>query len=181
MRDPAQWAGGWSAATTLAVQRWRGGEMGCAVRREVLVPHAAASNPEARMDLIIHAPGVAVPILVDLTVVSALSQDALERGSAQRAGVAAEAAARSKRAKYLGARMVPFVIEDHGRLGEDALALVRLLAPRRDTERSVAIRRLYQTLGCVLQRHAADAVLAATQHRPWRAEGRRDNADGGGS
>ena len=65
--------------------------------------------------------------------------------------------------------MVPFAVEDHGRLGEDALALVRLLAPPPDVDgRSAAIRRLHQALGSVLQRHAADAVLAATQHRAWR-------------
>ena len=65
--------------------------------------------------------------------------------------------------------MVPFAVEDHGRLGEDALALVRLLAPPPvDDGRSAAIRRLHQALGSVLQRHAADAVLAATQHRAWR-------------
>ena len=125
------------------------------------------------MDLIIHAPRVAEPIRVDLTVVSALSQDALDRGSARRAGAAAAAAERDKRARYPGLRMVPFAVEDHGRLGEDALALVRLLAPRIDTVRSAAIRRLHQALGSVLQRHAADAVLAATQHRPWRARGAR--------
>ena len=64
--------------------------------------------------------------------------------------------------------MVPFAVEDHGRFGEDALALVRLPAPRLDAERSAAIRWLQQTLGSVLQRHAADAVLAATRHRAWR-------------
>ena len=60
------------------------------------------------------------------------------------------------------------MIEDHGRMGEDALALVRLLAPTLDVERSAAIRRLQQALGGVLQRHAADAVLAATRHWAWR-------------
>ena len=143
-------------------------EVGCTVHEEVVLPHAAASRPEARMDLIIHAPRVAVPIRVDLTVVSALSQDALARGSARRAGTAAAAAENDKRARYPGLKMVPFVIEDHGRMGEDALALVRLLAPPLDVERSAAIRWLQQALGSVLQRHAADAVLAATRHRAWR-------------
>ena len=143
--------------------------MGCAVHPEVVFPHAAASRPEARLDLVIHAPRVAEPIRVDFTVVSALSQDALERGAARRAGVAAAAAENAKRTRYPGLRMVPFAVEDHGCFGEDALVLVRLLAPRLDTERSAAIRRLQQALGSVLQRHAADAVLAATQHRAWRA------------
>ena len=58
---------------------------------EVLVPWAAPSRPEARMDLVIHAPGRATPIYVDLTVASALS--ALAGGSAARCGVEAEIAA----------------------------------------------------------------------------------------
>ena len=67
----------------------------------------------------------------------------------------------------------PFVVEDRGHLGEEALALTRLLASAQDTERSVAIRRLHQSLGRVLQRNAADAVLAATQAQGWAAGARR--------
>ena len=81
------------------------------------------------MDLVVHAPGLAEPIMVDLTVVSALTQDALALGSARRDGAAAAAAARRKRARYPGVAVVPFAVEDHGRLGEEALALTRLLAP----------------------------------------------------
>ena len=125
------------------------------------------------MDLVIHAPHVAEPIHVDLTVVSALSQDALALGAPRRDGAAAAAAARRKRARYPRVAVVPFVVEDHGRLGEEALAMVRLLAPRDGATRSGAIRQLYQSLGSVLQRHSADAVLAATQDRPWRATARQ--------
>ena len=127
------------------------------------------------MDLVVHAPGLAEPLMVDLTVVSALTQDALALGSARRDGAAAAAAARRKRARYPGVAVVPFVVEDHGRLGEEALALTRLLAPAQDTARSAAIRRLHQSLGCVLQRNAADAVLAATQAQGWAAGARRGN------
>ena len=49
------------------------------------------------------------------------------------------------------------------------MALVRQLAPVGSAARSAAIRQLQQSLGSVLQRHAADAVLAATQARPWQA------------
>eukprot|EP00973_Karenia_brevis_P060117 8365915-Karenia_brevis.AAC.1 len=63
---------------------------------EVLVPWAAPNRPEARMDLVIHAPEIASPFYVDLTVVSALSSDALAGGSAVRNGAAAEIAARGK-------------------------------------------------------------------------------------
>ena len=75
--------------------------------------------------------------------------------------------------------MVPFAVEDHGRLGEEALALTRLLAPARDTQRSAAIRQLRQSLGCVLHRNAGDAVRAATQAQR-RAAGARRGAPAGG-
>ena len=112
-------------------------------------------------------------------MVSAFTQDALALGSARRDGAAAAAAARRKRARYPGVAVVPFVVEDHGRLGEEALALTRLLAPAQDAERSAAIWRLHQSLGCVLQRNAADAVLAATQAQGWAAGARRGAATGG--
>ena len=121
------------------------------------------------MDLVIHAPHVPEPLLVDVTIVSALATEGMAVGAPRRDGAAAAAAARRKRAKYPGVVVTPFVVEDHGRLGEEALALMRLLAPRADTARSAAIRQLHQALGSILQRHAADAVLAATQARPWRA------------
>ena len=114
------------------------------------------------MDLVIHAPHVGNAINVDLTVVTALSREAMAAGSARRDGAAAQRAARNKRARYPNCHVVPFVIEDHGRLGEEAIQLVRRLAPTVSTERSSAIRRLYQSMGAVLQRHSADSVLAAT-------------------
>ena len=114
------------------------------------------------MDLVIHAPHLANAIHVDVTVVTALSQEALAAGSARRDGAAAQTAARNKRARYPNCPVIPFVIEDHGRLGEEAIQLARRLAPMVPTERSSAIRRLYQSLGAVLQRHSADSVLAAT-------------------
>ena len=134
---------------------------------EVLVPWAALRRPEARMDLVIHAPGFATPVYVDLTVASALSQEALAGGSAVRSGAAAEIAAKGKVRDYPSCAITPFVIEDHGRLGEEALCLIRALAPVDPVERSTAIRRLHQSLGATLQRCAADAVIAATTVRPW--------------
>ena len=96
---------------------------------------------------------------------SALSSDALSSGSAVRDGAAAEVAARGKRRDYPNCNVTPFDIEDHGRLGEDALRLVRIIAPLDPSERSVAIRRLHQSLGATLQRVAADAVVAAMTSR----------------
>ena len=120
------------------------------------------------MDLVVHAPGFSSPFFIDLTVVSALSSDALSAGSAVRSGVAAEVAARAKYRDYPNCCLTPFVIEDHGRLGEEALQFMCLLAPSDDAERSRAIRSLHRSLGATLQRVAAEAVIAATTTRPWR-------------
>ena len=146
-------------------------DMGCLLESgqkpwgEVLVPWAAPARPEARMDLVIHVPGVASPYYVDLTVVSAWSSDALASGSAVRDGAAAEVAARGKARDYPNCSVTPFVIEDHGRIGEEALRLLRIVAPVVPSERSKAIRRLHQSLGATLQRIAADAVISATTAR----------------
>ena len=62
-------------------------EMGCHLEAgqkpwgEVLVPWAAPARQEARMDLVVHAPGVASPFYVDLTVANTLSAVALAGGS----------------------------------------------------------------------------------------------------
>ena len=149
-------------------------QMGCQLEAgqkpwgEVLVPWAAPAREEARMDLVINAPGFSSPFFIDLTVVSALSSDALSAGSAVRNGAAAEIAARGKHRDYPNCCLTPFVIEDHGRLGEEALQLFRRLAPSDLAERSRAIRSRHRSLGATLQRVAADAVIAATTARPWR-------------
>ncbi len=146
-------------------------EMGCQLQAgqkpwgEVVVPWAAPRRPEARMDLVVHAPGIALPFYIDLTVVSCLSTEALSGGSAVRDGAAAAIAARGKVKDYPSCSVTPFVIEDHGRLGEDALRLIRTLAPVDPADRSKAIRRIHQSLGATLQRCAAEAVIAATTTR----------------
>ena len=146
-------------------------EMGCHLEPgqkpwgEVLVPWAAPSRPEARMDLVVHAPGFTAPFYIDLTVVSALSSDALRQGSAVRSGAAAELGARGKYKDYPNCTLTPFVIEDHGRLGDDALRFIRSIAPTDPAERSKSIRQLHRSLGATLQRVAADAIIAATTVR----------------
>lgn len=118
------------------------------------------------MDLVVHSPKLSGPVHVDFTVVSALSQEALRARSNLRDGVAAGIATRRKAAAYPDiSSLVPFAVEDHGRLGEEALQLVRLLAPKEPAQRSTAIRHLYQSLGNTLQRYAADSLLAATTAR----------------
>ena len=83
-----------------------------------------------------------------------------------RDGAAAAIAASGKVKAYPNCSVTPFVIEGHGRLGDDALRLIRPVAPIDPAERSAAIRRLHQSLGATLQRCAADAVISATTVRP---------------
>ena len=142
---------------------------GCLVEREVILPGASEDLPEARMDLVAHAPGISGPMYIDLTIVSAASREALSKGAASTDGAAARSAAARKRAKYPQCPVTPFVIEDHGRLGEEALSLVRKIAPKDAVARSAAIRRLHQSLGATVQRCAADAIIAAIPSRPWAA------------
>ena len=117
------------------------------------------------MDLVVRAPGFPSPFYIDLTVVSALSSGALSGGSAIRSGAAAEIGARGKYRDYPNCILTPFVIEDHGRLGDEALCFIRSIAPPDPSERTKAIRQLHRSLGATLQRVAADAVIAATTVR----------------
>ena len=83
-----------------------------------------------------------------------------------RGGAAADIATKGKRPDYPNCNVTPFVIEDHGRLSDDALMLVRVVAPVEPSERSSAICRLHQSLGATLQRIAAEAVISAMTARP---------------
>ena len=118
----------------------------------------------SRMDLIVHCPLLSAPLYIDLTVVSAVSREALARGSASNEGVVCEIAASRKVKKYPGCEVHAFPMEDHGRLGEDAHTVIRMLAPQEPAARSQAIADLYQDLACVAQRTSADAVVAAAAY-----------------
>ena len=113
------------------------------------------------MDLIIYSRNIAGPVYVDFTVPSALSREALSKGSSIRDGVASTIAGRGKTSKYPRCSVAPFAVEDHGRLGEAAVGLIRKLAPEEQEERTQAIAHLYQQLGATLQRSSAESVLAA--------------------
>ena len=136
-------------------------EMGCAVETEVVLPTAANGLDEPRMDLIVRAPGILGPIHIDLTVVSPTSREALRRGAADREGVTAELGADGKRVKYNNITVTPFVLESSGRLGADALGLVRKIAPWEPGARAEALNELYQSLAATLQRASANSAIAA--------------------
>ena len=75
---------------------------------------------------------------------SALSVEALSKGSPQRKGVASEVAERKKRRDYPLINVLPFAVEDHGRFGEDALRFARKAAPAESGKRAIELARLYQ-------------------------------------
>ena len=114
------------------------------------------------MDLVIRAHGIVGQVFVDVTIVSVCAREALQKGAALRDGVAAALAARRKRDKYHNIPVVPFVLEEHGRLGADAIALAKKIAPLDGPSRSEAIRQLYQAVAAASQRIAADGILSAT-------------------
>ena len=142
-------------------------EQGCQVVREVLIPQASSELVEARLDLVIRAPGVAHPIYVDVTVADATALEALAKNSGGRDAAAAQVLESRKRAKYPGITMVPFAVEAHGRVGPAAMGLIRQLAPKEPRARANALASLYQGMAAVLQRTQADAVLTATRARGW--------------
>ena len=115
------------------------------------------------MDLIVLSPNVPGRMHIDLTVVSPLSVEALAKGSALRPGVAATLAASDKQSRYDQCKVFPFPIEDHGRFGDAARTVVRMLAPSEDRSRSIT--SLYRSLAAVVQRGSAEAIITAGGRR----------------
>ena len=125
-----------------------------------------ADREGARLDLVVYVPGWATPVTVDVTVTSAVAQLPLAKGSAEQAGKAAELAEEKKLQDYPYAPILPFAIEEHGRLGVRAHNFVKGVAPREPLSvRSSALRALYQALSATLQRTQADAILSAIEVR----------------
>ena len=119
------------------------------------------------MDLIMYSPRVAGAIYIDFTVVSALSVEAIAKGAGLRDGVASDIAAQRKQSRYNHCVTWAFAVEDHGRFGEDAVGLIRALAPTEPQLRSKAIAALHQSVASTLQRSSADAILSATCSSIW--------------
>ena len=132
----------------------------CIVQREVILP-LAANRAEARMDLVVYTPDSATPTYVDISIVTALSHQALASGSAKHDGKASEIAGKGKRKDYPLINVTPFIVEDHGRFGSDAVSFLKQVAPSEAGARSKAMGDLYHRLAAFLQRTAADSILAA--------------------
>ena len=156
-------SGGWRVRKHNAAVRSLGAwaeEHGAEVCYEQHVP-TANTNCEARLDLIIHHEKLRQPALIDVTIVNAAVAEYISRGSSTTDGAAADIAEGSKHRKYPGATIIPFAIEDHGRLGEAAMRLIRQLAPADAGMRSRAVKDLYRRIGGVVQKLSADAVVTA--------------------
>ena len=102
---------------------------------------------------------------LDLTVVAATSQQALQGGAHTKAGVAAEQSAQAKRAKYDPHEVLPLVIESGGRVGVEFSNFVKELLPE-GFVRSQMAQTIWQTLSSTLQRANARAYLQA--RRAWK-------------
>ena len=92
------------------------------------------------MGTVIHAPGVVHTINVDVAIASVSSVEAQSAGSSIRDGAASAIAAADKVRDYPNCPVMSSAVEDHDRLGGDAIQLVRMLAPTDATDRSIAIR-----------------------------------------
>ena len=77
--------GGWLVrrhnAGCAVLAEWAERECECTVFREQVLPTANPDHAEARMDIVAFSPRLPDPVHVDLTVVSALSVEAIGRGS----------------------------------------------------------------------------------------------------
>ena len=125
------------------------------------MPCAHPDRPNARMHLVVHVPGRGTPVHTDVSIASALSAEALEARWDQVDGRAAAIAAARKHTNYPLIDVAPFIVDGHGRFGTEAITFVKQLAPVDLVDRTNAMHLLYHWLSSVLQRHAADTVLAA--------------------
>ena len=135
-------------------------------KTEQIVPRWACARPdgsiqEARLDVsFIAATGHRA--YVDVSVVAASTADPeRQRRRAGRDGEAARAMEDTKRLRYPGADLVPFVFETLGRPGESAKSFLRSIAPVDAEERSQVLGAAWQSISAIIQVASAEALLTA--------------------
>ena len=133
----------------------------------LLEQHTAPSTPDHehdRIDLIVQIAGAETH--VDVAVVSPLtSQHDLIKTRARHDGHAAIQTANRKRNRYPNLGVLPFVIEDYGRPGKEAIGLVRTLAAAdADTTHSQAATHIWQCIQAIVHGHTAQVIRQAEQH-----------------
>ena len=102
---------------------------------------------------------------LDLTIVSATSQQALQAGASSKVGVAAKQSERAKKSKYDPHLVTPLVLESGGRAVSEFSQFIKDLLPIGHTRSTVA-QQIWQSIAVALQRANARAVLQA--QRAWR-------------
>ena len=129
---------------------------------------------EARLDLIARFPGAADAERIDVAVRSPFAtcfdRARGQRATAQQVGMAAKEGESDKHRRY-GAGVAPFVLETHGRVGSEGLALLRRLRrmaldfgkrrPGGGKPVGLNLRRLRARLEAALVREVADTALLA--------------------
>ena len=157
--------GGWRVrkhdTLVRAIGKWAESQ-GAEVRYEQNVP-TANSNAEARLDLIVHHENLSQPALIDVTIVNPAAAEYLSKGAGTREGVVAAVAEHAKRRHYSGREVTPFVLEEHGRMGETAEKFIKLIAPVAPEDRSKAINDAYRRIAGLIQKESADAIITATK------------------
>ena len=99
---------------------------------------------------------------VDVSVVAASTVDVeRRRRRAQAEGQAAKAMEDTKRLRYPGADLVPFVLEALGRPGESAMSLLRSLAPIDPAERGRCLGAAWQSIATITHTALAESLVSA--------------------
>ena len=83
------------------------------------------------------------------------------RQRAARNGAAAAREEDSKRLRYPGPDLTPFVLESFGRLGPSADAFLRSVVPKDADNRAVLLGQARQTLAVLVQMSTAELILSA--------------------
>ena len=146
--------------------KWLSDTTGRPTKIEQIVARWARQRPdgsieEARLDVsFIDASGRRA--YVDVSIVAASTVDReRQRRRAECDGEAARAMEDTKRLRYPGADLVPFVIETLGRPGESAKSFLRAMAPADPEERSTVLGAAWQSISAIIQVANAEALLTA--------------------
>ena len=134
----------------------------------LLEQHAVPANNDHdmdRIDLVLSLS--AAETNIDVAIVAACTvQQALLKTRAKHDGHAARHAAARKKDRYPNLRVLPFVLEDFGRPGREAIGLVRALAAMdNEATASESATHLWQSIQAIVQGHTAQIIRTAEHHR----------------
>ena len=145
--------------------KWVGGMIGREALTEQFVPqwdrYRDGILERARLDVVYdNVQGRRVH--VDVAIVEASTANLHDqRQRAAKDGVAASSHEDTKRRRYPGPSLVPFVMESMGRLGEGTDAMLRALVPSDHPERAKVLCAARQSLSVLLQMGNAELILSS--------------------